>query len=205
MKVNCAVVGPDYVTVGVPSSVECDCTCQDCTYSISLDGQVAQGQGNVLAFTVNSWVEALKVTCTATDDKTLLTATSTKQLQVLGRAQRVWIIDRFYEPCHMVCSQLLYCVHSLLKISACALPQLDRPTCQSQDLICWVQQWPTLTAAMRTVGHLAPMPGGQIKAHGLVARGMSFLLLLRRRTAPKFSSAKPSTVCLACSSQLIVT
>lgn len=51
---------------------------------MSLDGQSAQGQGNVLAFTVTKWVEALTVTCTATDDGTQ-TGTTTKQLQVLGK------------------------------------------------------------------------------------------------------------------------
>lgn len=80
---NCTIVSPDYVTVGVPSRVECYSSCHECTYSMSLDGQIAQGQGNVLAFTVNSWAEALTVTCTAKDDNT--TATTTKQLQVLGK------------------------------------------------------------------------------------------------------------------------
>lgn len=78
------IVGPDYVTVGVPSSIECEADCPACTYSMSLDGQSAQGQGNVLAFTLNSWVEALTVKCTATNDDTELTAMATKQLQVLG-------------------------------------------------------------------------------------------------------------------------
>lgn len=82
--VKVSILGPDYVTVGVPASVECDGNCLACTYSLSLDGQSARGQGNVLAFTVNSWVEALTVTCTATNDKTNATATTAKQLQVLG-------------------------------------------------------------------------------------------------------------------------
>lgn len=56
---------------------------------MSLDGQAAQGQGNVLAFTVNSWVEALTVTCTATTDSSNVTATATKQLQVLG----MWLLS----------------------------------------------------------------------------------------------------------------
>ncbi|XP_044042272.1 uncharacterized protein LOC122871337 isoform X2 [Siniperca chuatsi] len=90
-KITCIIVGPDYVTVGVPSSVECDSNCPECTYSMSLDGQSAQGQGNVLAFTVNSWVEALTVTCTATDDGAQLTATTTKQLQVLAGPANVSI------------------------------------------------------------------------------------------------------------------
>ncbi|XP_051248497.1 uncharacterized protein LOC127358947 [Dicentrarchus labrax] len=90
-KFNCTIFGPDYVTVGVPSSIECAANCPECTYSMSLDGQSAQGQGNVLAFTVNSWAEALTVTCTATDDETKLTATTTKKLQVLAGPANVSI------------------------------------------------------------------------------------------------------------------
>ncbi|XP_068572867.1 protogenin A-like [Cebidichthys violaceus] len=90
-KINCTIVGPDYVTVGVPSSVECDTDCRACTFSMSLDGQSAQGQGNVLAFTVNSWVEALTVTCAVTSDGTGLTATTTKRLQVLAGPANVSI------------------------------------------------------------------------------------------------------------------
>lgn len=130
---NCTIISPDYVTVGVPSSAECDCTCdQECTYSLSLDGQVAQGQGNLLAFTVNSWVEALKVTCTATDENTLLTATSTKQLQVLGRAQRVWIIDiGLLKLCHMVCSYFLYSVYMCLTLAGPANVSITGPDLMS--------------------------------------------------------------------------
>ncbi|XP_039997465.1 uncharacterized protein LOC120797661 isoform X2 [Xiphias gladius] len=82
--VKVSIIGLDYVTVGVPSSVECDANCPACTYSMSLDVQSAQGQGNVLAFTVNSWVESLTVTCNATNEDTEMTATTTKQLQVLA-------------------------------------------------------------------------------------------------------------------------
>ncbi|XP_028426495.1 uncharacterized protein LOC114550130 isoform X4 [Perca flavescens] len=88
VKISCTIVGPDYVTVGVPSSVECFSNClmmkTACSYSMSLDGQIAKGQGNVLAFTVNNWVEELTVTCTVTVEDTGLTATTTKQLQVLA-------------------------------------------------------------------------------------------------------------------------
>lgn len=77
------IIGPSYVTVGVPSSIECDSNCSTCTYSMSLDGQSAVGQSNVLAFTVNSWAEALTATCMVSDDKGL-SATTTKSLQVLG-------------------------------------------------------------------------------------------------------------------------
>lgn len=59
---------------------------------MSLDGQTAQGQGNELAFTVKSWVEALTVACTATDDETGVTAKATKQLQVLGNDSRFFIL-----------------------------------------------------------------------------------------------------------------
>ncbi|XP_042367581.1 uncharacterized protein LOC121961588 [Plectropomus leopardus] len=88
---SCQIVGPDYVTVGVPSSVMCDANCPACTYSMSMDGQSAQGQENVLAFTVYRWMEALTVTCTATDDDTGVTATATKQLQVLAGPANVSI------------------------------------------------------------------------------------------------------------------
>lgn len=79
------ISGPDYVTVGVPSSVECTTSCLSCTYSMSLDGQSAQGQGNVLAFTIKNWIETLTVTCTITDDTSQKTTTTTKQIQVLGK------------------------------------------------------------------------------------------------------------------------
>ncbi|KAM7378026.1 hypothetical protein PAMA_013091 [Pampus argenteus] len=85
------IVGPDYVTVGVPSSIECESNCPACTYSVSLNGQSAQGQGYALAFTVNSWVEALQVTCTVKNDDTALTATAKKQLQVLAGPANVSI------------------------------------------------------------------------------------------------------------------
>ncbi|XP_037315802.2 uncharacterized protein LOC119210174 isoform X2 [Pungitius pungitius] len=89
-KVACTIVGPEYVTVSVPSSVECDSDCQACTFSLSLDGQSAVGQGNVLAFTVTSWAEALTVTCTVTAGSGL-TATATKRLQVLAGPANVSI------------------------------------------------------------------------------------------------------------------
>lgn len=85
-ELSCAITGPDYVTVGVPSSVECEANCQPtCTFSMSLDGQEAQGHGNVLDFTVKSWVDTLTVTCTATDDETAASVTTKKQIQVLGK------------------------------------------------------------------------------------------------------------------------
>ncbi|XP_034382385.1 uncharacterized protein LOC117726296 [Cyclopterus lumpus] len=90
-EINCTIVGPHYVTVGVPSSVACDTDCQECTFSLSLDGQSAQGQGNVLAFTVNSWMEALTVTCTVARGDTGPTTTTTKRLQVLAGPANVSI------------------------------------------------------------------------------------------------------------------
>ncbi|XP_073336547.1 mitogen-activated protein kinase 12b isoform X2 [Pagrus major] len=90
-QINCAIVGPDYMTVGVPSSIECTTDCPSCTFSMSLDGQSAQGQGNVLAFTVDSWREAFTVACTVTDDNTLQTATATKKLKVLAGPANVSI------------------------------------------------------------------------------------------------------------------
>ncbi|XP_030575750.1 uncharacterized protein LOC115773278 isoform X2 [Archocentrus centrarchus] len=84
------IIGPNYVTVGVPSSIECGSNCNTCTYSMSLDGQSAMGQSNVLAFTVDSWREALTVTCMVTNDKGL-SATTTKNLQVLAGPSNVSI------------------------------------------------------------------------------------------------------------------
>ncbi|XP_042259726.1 carcinoembryonic antigen-related cell adhesion molecule 2-like isoform X1 [Thunnus maccoyii] len=89
------IVGPNFVTVGVPSSIECVADCSACTYSMSLDGHSAQGQGNVLDFTLSSWVEALTVTCTVTDEEEdedpEQTSTVTKQLQVLAGPANVTI------------------------------------------------------------------------------------------------------------------
>ncbi|XP_056131543.1 uncharacterized protein LOC130108928 [Lampris incognitus] len=89
------ISGPDYVTVGVPCSFTCDAGCpssSSCTYSMALDGQRAQGRGNVLAFTLTQWVEALTLTCTAEDDKTGLTETKTKKLQVLAGPANISIL-----------------------------------------------------------------------------------------------------------------
>ncbi|XP_031599341.1 uncharacterized protein LOC116323204 [Oreochromis aureus] len=84
------IIGPNYVTVGVPSSIECGSSCGPCTYSMSLDGQSAVGQSNMLAFTINSWVPSLTVTCTVSDDKGL-SATATKNIQVLAGPTNVSI------------------------------------------------------------------------------------------------------------------
>ncbi|XP_026220034.1 uncharacterized protein LOC113164776 [Anabas testudineus] len=58
---------------------------------MSLVGQSAQGQGDVLVFTVRHWVKALNVTCTATNVATNVVATATKQLQVLAGPANVSI------------------------------------------------------------------------------------------------------------------
>lgn len=84
------IIGPNYVTVGVPSSIECGSSCGTCTYSMSLDGQSAVGQSNMLAFTINSWVPSLTVTCTVSGDNGL-SATATKNIQVLAGPTNVSI------------------------------------------------------------------------------------------------------------------
>lgn len=81
--IEVVIRGPDYATVGVPSSVDCVSSCPSCTYSMSVDGQAAHGQGNVLAFTLNMWVETLTVTCAVTNDTTGVTARTVKKMQVL--------------------------------------------------------------------------------------------------------------------------
>ncbi|XP_056281026.1 uncharacterized protein LOC130200617 [Pseudoliparis swirei] len=88
---TCAIEAPLYVTVGVPSSVECDSDCRGCSFSLSLDGQSAHGQGSVLAFTVDRWVEALTVTCTVVSGDNRPNATTTKRLQVLAGPANVSI------------------------------------------------------------------------------------------------------------------
>lgn len=74
----------------MPSSVECDSDCRGCSFSLSLDGQSAHGQGSVLAFTVDRWVEALTVTCTVVSGDNRPNATTTKRLQVLGERRRLY-------------------------------------------------------------------------------------------------------------------
>ena len=95
--VNVTIFGPGYVTVGVPSTIMCDAGCPGCLYSMSLDGQTAQGQGNVLSFTINEWVEAVMVSCTATEEDTQQTATATKKLQVLGK-RLLLILSVVWDP-----------------------------------------------------------------------------------------------------------
>ncbi|CAL8278602.1 unnamed protein product [Gadus morhua 'NCC'] len=87
------ILGPGYVTVGVPSSFECEANCNSkpCQYSMSIDKQASAGQGNVLALTLIQWVEALSLTCTAKDEQTTATKTVTKKLQVLAGPSNVSI------------------------------------------------------------------------------------------------------------------
>ncbi|XP_033845565.1 uncharacterized protein LOC117391771 isoform X2 [Periophthalmus magnuspinnatus] len=75
------IIAPDFVTVGVPSSVECVANCVSCTYSLSLDGQTAPAQDKSVAFTVNYYTENLTVACSVTEGKQI--ATATKKIQVL--------------------------------------------------------------------------------------------------------------------------
>lgn len=76
------IQGPDFVTVGVPSSVWCEADCRSCTYSMSLDGQRSQGQDNALAFTVKEYTEDLTVACSVTNEQGQ-NAMTTKKIQVL--------------------------------------------------------------------------------------------------------------------------
>lgn len=75
----------DYITVGVPTTIECLAPkCPTCTYSMDVNGEQVQGQGNVISFTVKSWVAPFVVSCTATDEDTNVSAMATKTLQILG-------------------------------------------------------------------------------------------------------------------------
>ncbi|XP_062300195.1 uncharacterized protein LOC134004815 [Scomber scombrus] len=83
-------LGLGYATVGVPSSIGCQVSnCPACTYSMSMDEQKVQG--NVLSFTLNSWVKTLTVSCTATDVETKLSAIATTSLQGLAGPANVSI------------------------------------------------------------------------------------------------------------------
>ncbi|CDQ82832.1 unnamed protein product [Oncorhynchus mykiss] len=76
------IVGPDFVTVGVPCSFDCTAQCSpSCSYRMSIDGQI--GQGNELFFTARQWEESLNLTCTARNDDSGRSSTVSKILQVL--------------------------------------------------------------------------------------------------------------------------
>ncbi|KAJ4921772.1 hypothetical protein JOQ06_025940 [Pogonophryne albipinna] len=110
VEISCEIVGPDYVTVGVPCSVECLSNCKACTFSMSVDSQRAHGQGNVLAFTVSSWVGVVTVTCTAAEDGRGGSANATKKLQVLDGPANVSIRGpSWLHPSEMDKSKTLVC------------------------------------------------------------------------------------------------
>ncbi|XP_068163448.1 uncharacterized protein [Antennarius striatus] len=110
-SLNCTIVGPDYVTVGVPSSFGCYCSCAECTYSMSADVPSAQGQDYMLAFVLRSWKPAVTVNCTVTDSNTQGTDTITKHLQVLAGPANVTISGpslmtpsmKYTYSCHAYC------------------------------------------------------------------------------------------------------
>lgn len=76
------IVSPSYVMVGVPSSVTCTSECKSCTYSMSADVPMVQGQENSLIFSVKTWKDHLTVSCSVTNGNGQ-SATATKKLQVL--------------------------------------------------------------------------------------------------------------------------
>ncbi|XP_055761508.1 uncharacterized protein LOC129838509 isoform X1 [Salvelinus fontinalis] len=85
------ILGPDFVTVGVPCSFDCSAQCSpSCSYRMSIDGQI--GQGNEVFFTTRQWEESLNLTCTARNDDSGRSSTVTKILQVLG----AWVVCCFY-------------------------------------------------------------------------------------------------------------
>ncbi|XP_021432919.2 uncharacterized protein LOC110500086 [Oncorhynchus mykiss] len=84
------IVGPDFVTVGVPCSFDCTAQCSpSCSYRMSIDGQI--GQGNELFFTARQWEESLNLTCTARNDDSGRSSTVSKILQVLAGPTNVSI------------------------------------------------------------------------------------------------------------------
>ncbi|CAB1345915.1 unnamed protein product [Coregonus sp. 'balchen'] len=84
------IVGPDFVTVGVPCSFDCAAQCSpSCSYNMSIDGQIEQG--NELFFTARQWEESLNLTCTARNNDSGRSSTVTKILQVLAGPTNVSI------------------------------------------------------------------------------------------------------------------
>ncbi|XP_024232916.1 uncharacterized protein LOC112216973 isoform X1 [Oncorhynchus tshawytscha] len=84
------ILGPDFVTVGVPCSFDCAAQCSpSCSYRMSIDGQI--GQGNEVFFTARQWEESLNLTCTARNDDSGRSSTVTKILQVLAGPSNVLI------------------------------------------------------------------------------------------------------------------
>ncbi|KAK2858800.1 hypothetical protein Q5P01_003420 [Channa striata] len=111
---NATILGPDYVTVGVPSSAECYSSCSNCTFSMSVDGQSVKGHGNVVAFTVVRWMDVLTITCTVTANNPALNVTATKQVQVLAGPANIFITGpdfinstmSYNYSCHADCQPL---------------------------------------------------------------------------------------------------
>ncbi|KAG9280597.1 hypothetical protein AMEX_G3329, partial [Astyanax mexicanus] len=86
--------GPDAVTVGVPSSIECFAQCSpECNYTIGFDGQSLEG--NELAFTLKQWVSSITVTCTAKNPSTQKSSSISKTLQILEGPVNVSISGPF--------------------------------------------------------------------------------------------------------------
>ncbi|XP_022526907.2 uncharacterized protein LOC111192914 [Astyanax mexicanus] len=86
--------GPDAVTVGVPSSIECFARCSpECNYTIGFDGQSLEG--NELAFTLKQWVSSITVTCTAKNPSTQKSSSISKTLQILEGPVNVSISGPF--------------------------------------------------------------------------------------------------------------
>ncbi|XP_029597702.1 uncharacterized protein LOC115180002 [Salmo trutta] len=84
------ILGPDFVTVGVPCSFDCYAECSpSCSFRMSIDGQI--GQSNEVFFTVRQWEESLNLTCTARNDDSGRSSTVTKILQVLAGPTNVSI------------------------------------------------------------------------------------------------------------------
>ncbi|KAI4878859.1 hypothetical protein NFI96_012045, partial [Prochilodus magdalenae] len=77
------IIGPDVVTVGVPSSFVCLAQCSpECSYTISMDDQSLEHKE--LAFTLKLWEENFKtVTCTAKNLATGSFSTVKKMLNIL--------------------------------------------------------------------------------------------------------------------------
>ncbi|KAF3859098.1 hypothetical protein F7725_021497 [Dissostichus mawsoni] len=88
VEISCAIVGPDYVTVGVPSSVECLSNCKACTFSMSVDSQRAQG--SVLAFTEMDKSKTL--VCKATNSVSGLFVAATQNITVTYGPSEIQII-----------------------------------------------------------------------------------------------------------------
>lgn len=76
------ILGPDFVTVGVPCSYECFALCSpSCSYTLTMSGE--GGPGNQLAFTMLQWVSSMTLNCTAHNNETKETSVIAKTVLVL--------------------------------------------------------------------------------------------------------------------------